>query len=1081
MQCRKHCESLSFSEARRGFTMKSLAVIIMLISALGFAQNQTATVTGQVVDQSGAAVPGAKVVAINTATNGAHEAVTNNQGQYTIPLLPPGTYDVSAEASSFRKQVRSGAVLQVGQDARFDFTMSIGDTQEIIEVSASAPVIETETPSLGSVIDNHKVVEMPLNGRVFWNLALLVPGVYQSVTSNNQRGGMNVSGNGDGANNYTLDGINDNDFSISEPAFRPSVDAIQEFKVNTGTYEAEFGHNSGGQVIVVTKSGGNTFNGTLYEFLRNQAVDAKNFFTPAGLTPAYKRNQFGGTVGGPIKKNKTFFFFAYEGLRLRNQQTALSTVPTVAEQAGNFSGLPVTLKVPAGYASNAIVNNTINTAAFTPAQLQSYTVAKAILSFYPSPTIATPAGALPASNYNFSQTAQETSNLYSMRLDHSFGTRDTVYASLNYYNDTSINYYQTDPICGTLTLPGFQCLAGALAQLYGGGWTHVFTPTVINDFHGGFQRFVAPRHGVGPESQTDFEAKYGIPATASVTPYNFGIPWTTISSYNSIGDATNIPQYRADNTFDVQDGVLWSVGKHNFKFGAQSTRMQNNALVGNNARGQFNYTSTSAGPTTGYSLADALLGLPATAIRNPTAPPVELRTSFFAAYAQDMFKITQRLTLNYGLRWEDITPLSDNYPTIANFDRSTGTAYIVGQGNHPSNAYGYYNTAFAPRFGFAYQLFGNQDTVVRGGVGRYFNSPVAVNGFLNLEYAYPVRQNQQFTSNSTNPLSLPNPFVGPAGIFAAAGADPNFVPGVLSEWSLNIERKLAGGIVVEVGYIGTSGRHIQDTINLNQPAPSTLATTAVQASLPFPSFTTIPWYQSNGVSSYNALQLRLEKRYSNGLSFLTTYNYGKSLDNVSFTAENKNNLRGEYGPSIFDVRNRFVFSPVYELPFGRNKAFLQDGVAGRILGGFQVSGIVTAQSGVPLTPVMTGNFSNTNNQLLGNLDRPNVVSGIDPNNGPKTLQQWFNTSAFIAPAFGTFGNGGVGLVRAPGYTNFDLALSRRFPIFHEKSLQFRVEAFNALNHPNFSAPSMIVNSSTFGKITAANTPRDIQFGLKFVF
>jgi len=648
----------------------------------------------------------------------------------------------------------------------------------------------------------------------------------------------------------------------------------------------------------------------LYEFLRNQAVDAKNYFTPIGLTPAYKRNQFGGTIGGPIRKDKTFFFFAYEGLRLRNQQTALSTVPTSAEQNGDFSSLPVTLKVPAGYAPNTIVNNAINVSALTAAQLQSYNVGKALVSFYPAPTIATAPGQLPASNYNFSQTAQETSNLYSLRLDHTFNSKDTVYASLNYYNDASINYYLTDPICGTLTLPGFQCLAGALSQLYGGGWSHVFSPTVINDFHGGFQRFVAPRHGVGPESQTDFEAQYHIPATAAVTPFNLGIPWTTITSYNSIGDATNIPQYRADNTFDVLDNVLWAVGKHNVKFGVQSTRMQNNALVGSVARGQFNFTSTNSGPTTGYALADALLGLPATAIRNPTAPAVELRTTFFAFYAQDMYKITPRFTLNYGLRWEDITPLSDNYPTIANFDPSTGTAYLVGQGGHPKNAYNYYNHAFAPRLGFAYQMFGNQKTVLRGGAGRYYNSPVAVNGFLNLEYAYPVRQNQQFISSSTNPLSLPNPFVGLPGVFAAAGVNTSLQPGVLSEWSLNMQRELPGNMVLEVGYIGTSGQHIQDTINLNQPAASTLAATALQGSLPYSGSTTIPWYQSNGNSSYNALQIRFEKRYTNGLSFLTTYNYAKSLDNVSFTAMNKNNLKAEYGPSIFDVRNRFVFSPV---------------------------------------------------------------------------------------------------------------------------------------------------------------------------
>jgi hypothetical protein len=1061
--------------------MKKPVTLLVLVATLTFAQNPTATVTGQVTDQSGAAVAGATVRAVNPATNGVRDTVTNGQGQYTIPLLPPGAYDISSEARGFKKQLNAGVVLQVGQDARIDFGMTVGDSQQIVEVTAAAPVVDTETVSLGDVIDNQKVVEMPLNGRVFWNLALLVPGVYPSVTSNNQRGGMNVAGNGDGANNYTLDGINDNDFSISEPSFRPSVDAIQEFKVNTGTYEAEFGHNSGGQVIVITKSGTNALKGTLYEFLRNQVVDAKNYFTPANITPAYKRNQFGGTLGGPVKKDKTFFFFAYEGLRLRNQQTSLSTVPTLAEAGGDFSAFPVTLKVPAGYASNAIVNNVVNPAALTPAQLQSYTAGKALLGFFPAPTTATAAGALPANNYSFNQTAQETSNLFTLRLDHALSSKDNLYASMNYYNDSSINYYQTDPICGSLTLPGFQCLAGALSQLYGGGWTHMFRSNVINDFHGGFQRFVAPRYGVGPDSVTPFEATYNIPATFSYTQHNLGIPWTTITSYNSIGDATNIPQYRADNTFDVADGLLWVVGQHNVKFGVQSTRMQNNALVGNVARGQLNFTSTNGGPTTGYALADALLGLPATAIRNPTVPPVELRTTFFAIYLQDSWKVTPRLTLTYGLRWEDITPLNDNYPTIANFDPATATAYIVGQGGHPSNAYNYFNTAFAPRLGAAYQLFGNQKTVLRVGAGEYYNSPVAVNGFLNLEYAYPVRQLQQFTSSASNPLSLPNPFVGPVGLYAAAGVDTSIRPGILTEWSVSVQRELAANLVLEVGYMGTRGQHIQNTINLNQPKPSSLTGAALQASLPFPAFTTIPWYESQGISSYNALQVRFEKKYSAGLSFLTTYNYSKSLDDVSSTAMNQYNLLAGYGPSIFDVRSRFVFSPVYELPFGPKKQFLQQGPLARVVEGFQLSGIITAQSGAPLTAVMSGNFSNTNSQLLGNLDRPNVVAGIDPNSGPKTIQQWFNTGAFVAPAFATFGNEGSNVIRGPGLVNFDLALARNFAIWHEKTLQFRVEAFNSMNHPNFLAPAVIVNSSTFGKITAANTPRDIQLGLKLVY
>jgi hypothetical protein len=822
--------------------------------------------------------------------------------------------------------------------------------------------------------------------------------------------------------------------------------------------------------------------------LRNQKMDAVNFFTPRGLTPAYKRNQFGGTVGGPIRKNKTFFFFGYEGLRLRQQVTTLTTVPTAAMQAGNFSGLPVALKVPAGYASNAIVNNVVNTSVFTPAQLQSYTIAKAILAYYPNPTTTTGAGLLPANNYNYSATAQESSNQYSLRLDHTFNEKNNAYVTLNYFNDNSINYLTTDgPCSGSIpAVPGFGCLAGVLAQIYGGGFTHIFNPSLVNDFHGGYQREVTPRYGVGPQAQVNFDQQYGINANCNCIANNLGIPSTTIAGgFSNLGTGTAVPQYRADNTFDENDTLIWTFGKHSVKIGAEVTRLQNNALVDLTGRGALAFTSTSQGPTTGYSFADALLGLPATTTRYFSSPAVEFRLSFFAAFIQDSYKVTPRLTLNYGFRWENNTPLTDNYASMVNFDPATGTAYVVGQNNgySHSNVYKYYN-GWAPRFGFAYQLFGNQKTVLRGGVGIFYNTPIVINGFLNLETSYPDRLKQSFTSSSTNPLSLPNVFTGStSGINSAAGIDPNFHVAAVNEWSFGIQHEIVPNLVLDVSYVGNDAKHLMQTVNLNQPQPNTLPAAQVQGILPYPAFSTVLWYQSQGVSSYQALLVRLEKRYSNGLSFITTYGYSKSLDNVTQQAEPQNNynlIRGQYGPSIFDIRNRFVWSPIYELPFGKGGRYVTDGLAGKILGGFQLSSIITIQTGPPLTAVMTGNFSNTNNQLLGNIDRPNAT-GTSSNGGPQTLQQWFNTSAFVAPAFGTFGNAGVGTITAPGLVNFDISLARAFRFTETKALQFRLETFNTFNHPNFLPPNVIVNSPTFGTISAANAPRDIQLALKFIF
>jgi hypothetical protein len=890
-------------------------------------------------------------------------------------------------------------------------------------------------------------------------------------------------GQTDGANYYTYDGINNVDFSIGEPSFRPSIDTIEEFKVYTGTYEAEFGHNAGGQIVVVGKSGGNSFHGTMYEFLRNQKMDAVNFFNPPGLTPAYKRNQFGGTFGGPIRKNKTFFFFGYEGLRLRQQVTALTTVPTEAMQNGNFQGLPVTLQVPAGYASNAIVNNVVNTSAFTPAQLQSYNIARAMLSYFPSPTTLTPGGAFPANNYNYSATAQESSNQYNLRLDHTFNEKNLAYVTLNYFNDNTINYLTTDGPCSALipSVPGFGCLAGVLAQIYGGGFTHIFSPNLVNDFHGGYQREVTPRYGVGPQAQVNFNAENNINANCGCISNNLGIPTVDIAGgFSTLGTGVAVPQYRADNTFDENDTLIWTFGKHSIKFGAEATRLQNNAFVDVYGRGFLDFTGTNAGPSTGYAFADALLGLPAVTTRYYSAPPVQFRITSFSAFVQDSWKVSSRLTLNYGLRWENTTPLTNNYGnSMVNFNPATGVAYDVAP---RTNVYNYYN-GWAPRFGFAYQLFGRK-TVLRGGVGIFYNAPILINSLLNLELSYPDRLKQNFVSTPANPLSLPNVFSGaPAGTESPAGIAPNFRVAAINEWSIGIQHEILPNLVLDVSYVGNHGSHLLETVNINQPPATALPAAQVLNLQPYPQFSPVLWYQSQGISNYDALLVRLEKRFSNGISFITTYGYSKSLDDISQEAEPQNdyNIRGgNYGPSAYDVRHRFVWSPIWELPFGAGKHYLNNGVPSKIFGGFQLSSIVTIQTGIPVTPVLYGNYSNTSNQDLGTIDRPNAT-GINPNNGSHTVQQWFDTAAFAAPTFGTFGNAGVGTINSPGLVNFDISLARRFVVTEKIALQFRAETFNSFNHPNFLSPNVIENIPTFGTISGANSPRDIQLALKLVF
>ena len=624
-----------------------LFAVICPLLLFAKAQSPTGTIDGRIVDPQGAVVEGAEVTVTSASTNVAHAVKSNHDGLYTVPLLPPGTYSISVATPNFKTEQRSDVTLQIGQTISLDFGLSVGSASETVQVTSEEPITSTESAAVGQVIDNEKIVEIPLNGRQFYSLATLVPGVMPPVQNSGLsfRGGFNVAGQQETANYSTLDGFNNNDAGVSAPSVRPSVDDIQEFKIYTGTYEAEFGHAVGGQLVVTTKSGGNAYHGDLYEFIRNQLFDAKNFFTAPGFKPSLKRNNFGGTFGGPIKKDKLFFFFNYEGLRLRNQFTAATTVPTATQIGGNFTG-SAALKTPTGYNPLAVANNIINPAYLTASQLAAYNVGKALLAFYPTDN--TPGGG----NYTFSAVNQENSNQYALRLDNNINAKNTVYATLNYFNDPVIT--PNNPLCSGALIPGFGCSVGLTTQLYGGGWTYVVSPNLINTVRGGYQRLRQPRLSL--DANIPFDATYGIPAFFDPNvPNNQGVPFTSITGYATYGGPTNLPQDRGDSTYDYGDTVLYSKGAHSFKFGTEYTRTLANALIVNSGRGSFTFQGT----YTGNALADALLGLPSVATRAPTAPKYHARYTYIAGFAQDAWKVAPNLTVNYGLRWETFTPITE--------------------------------------------------------------------------------------------------------------------------------------------------------------------------------------------------------------------------------------------------------------------------------------------------------------------------------------------------------------------------------------------------------------------------------------
>ncbi len=1053
--------------------------VVLAATAYAFAQENTATITGQVQDSSGAGVIGATITARNTQTGLERKVVTNDSATYTLPLLPIGNYDLSSEKQGFEKVLQTGIVLQVDQHARIDFALKVGATTNTIQVTAEVPLTQTDSSSSGAVIDNRKVVELPLNGRQFYSLALLTPGVAPPAQGSilSFRGGFNVAGASELNNNFTLNGLDNNNQLLSAPAFRPSIDAIEEFKIITGIFPAEYGRNSGSQVIVTTKSGTNALHGTAFEFLRNQVLDGKNYFTPAGSKPAFRQNQFGGTLGGPIIRNKTFFFASYEGTRSNQQITALTNVPTSAMVNGDFSGISKAIIDPT--TGKQFPNNIIPVISINPA-------GQFLAKLYPKPTAVNAAGAQPANNYTFDEPQIDSLNLGSLRIDHSFSEKDILNASYNDFEDNTLT--QNNAVCGSRVVPGFDCTVLLLARLGGLTETHTFNPGLINEFRLAYTEFQNPR--ATNDQNINYLQMFGITGTRNDGSARTGVPQVSVNGFATLGEPTNFPQVRTDNTYQLADNLSWNVGQHSFKFGADFHRFQSNGTIVGNGRGAYTFNAQSTAPTTGYAFADLLLGLPTSTSRSPLSPRIYDRTGIYGGFMQDDFKVTSNFTLNIGLRYEYNIPTFEKYNTLSNFNPSTGKIDIAGQNGVPPSLWNANPFDIEPRFGFSWQPLHSARTVLRGGYGIFYNAPA-----LNNVNSGPQQSNapfvsaQTFNSSLALPVTLLNPYpaaAAGAGSLTLSAFNRHQPDAKIQQWNMNIQQELTRNLVLEVGYQGSKGTHLPLLYNINQPPPG-LASVALKQSLrPYPQFGNITFLDAVGNSSFNGLLTKLQQRFSGGLSFILSYMYGKSIDdtpgtpyNVTpsrSTAEDPTNFRRERGLSGFDLRHRFVFSPVYELPLGPGKSFLNTNkYVGWVVGGWQVSGIFTAQTGRPFTVLV--NTDNAN--VLGTVDRPNVIG--NGNAGPKTVQQWINVNAFqLAPA-GTLGNAGRNNLISPGLINLDLSLARNFQIVERVSLQFRAESFNIANHPNFDLPAQTFGVPGFGSVTSAEAPRQIQFAAKIRF
>lgn len=1104
-----------------------LIVIVLLgLGTLGIrAQANGARIDGTITDPQNLPLPGVKLVLSETATGLHRTAETSSSGTYDFSGLLPGTYALTTELSGFQTKTIN-VVLQVDQQVRLDFGLELAKLSQEIMVQTVAPLIHREDASLGEVVDHAMTNELPLNGRHFLELALLVPGVHMSNGA--QEGSMNplywrpgqdsaisVSGGRPNSNFYLLDGTTNTDPAFNTYVISLSPDTIREFKVETLNYSAQYGGAGGGIVHVITTSGTNQFHGTLYEFLRNNVFDAREFTSPAQL-PHFSQNQFGGSLGGPIRKNRAFFFGNYEGFRNSEGQSGILSVPPLAERLGNFSGGP-----PIYDPDTAQPNPNFN-----PNLPVSPTNAKIIRqqlpgNIIPAPRINSIAAAvlsqfvvapnLPGNTNNYSDTraGHLTNDQLSGRLDYQASGRGTFFGRYS----LSVERGFTPE-----NLPGFGSLHHNTVQNLTLNYTRIFSPTLVSISSFGLQRMALSRWGEKAFGQ-NLVAQLGIPGVGFGGPEAYGLPAFDVQGFNRIGDAIlATPVKYFDTLFQWGEVSNWQRGSHALRLGGDVRRFRWPMLGFFQNRGYFQFspgftTQTGTNDGTGNALASFLLGLPVVAQRQAGIPTMDMRQTYLDGFVQDDWRVRSNLTLNLGLRYELNTPLYDIQKFLSNLDFVNGAlvAYQGGQAGYPRNlAYTNYSN-FAPRFGISYSPFGDR-TVFRAAYGIFY-APIDMNTWCNQVHNVPLVFPETLQSDNFVPsirqIGFGDPVLGRT-VVSFAALDPRAATGYVQQWNFNIQRQLSASSMVEVGYIGARGVHLQRAhlINNAQPGPGPIGPRRPFQKIPFVPDTVIPagvnvlstTFPVSGInrledsasSSYNAGYVTFRRKFSKGLSLMGNYTYSKNLSDApdfrspmfeSAIPQDNYNLRREWGLSC-DLRQRLAASMLYRIPLTTKTTFWRHSapVVSWAIANWQVATILQIQSGFPYTISVFGDTANAGTLLGENPVRADVVPGVNPNLDQRTADRWFNTAAFFTPPAFQFGNVGRNAMVGPSLQVLDATLYRNFHVTGRLQMQFRAEFFNALNHTNFGTPNRFVNTPQFGTITKPATPaREIQFALKLIF
>jgi Carboxypeptidase regulatory-like domain len=1144
----------------------SLFFGFLLMSTLpSAAQVDRGAIAGTVTDPTGARISNAQITMTNLDTGQPVRITTDDQGNYNAKLLRIGTYSVSATKQGFETTVQASVDVAVNQSVRVDLVLKVGATSETVQVTGAAPLLQTESSSLGTIETEQRISDLPLNGRDFIQLAYLGPGANGGQTATNVSGGVFENERADEAisvnglrvsnNNFLLNGVDNNEFGLGGVIVLPPPDAIQEFKTEESSMSAEFGRG-GAAVNVVLKSGTNQIHGGLYEFIRNDKLDAVNYFNQ-GHQP-FKRNQFGGLLGGPINKNRTFLFGDYQGSRVRQSSPFLSTVPTPAERAGDFTdrltgqtfspcatpspadtfdtgtifdpsstnanyqcadGSTVSLRTPVSYKGqvNVLPPNLINK------------VGSNIAKFYPMPNLS---GL--TNNYLANQTNLNDQDSFDIRLDHRFRDEDQIFGSYSFGDVRSQQPGPLGPLWG-----GSDCcpsISNSRSQHLGVGYTHTFSEHLLNDLHGGYFRYAV--NALPFNFGKDLGTQLGIPnVNRPGFPNSTGLTNIDVAGFTSLGDSQFLPEHVFENIFQVADTLTWIKGRHSLKFGVDFRRQQRNFFQLSNPRGYFNfsggYTDDLSTATGGNALADLLFGVATSNEQDFLAGLYPTRYWDLSEFVQDDFHLSHNLTINMGLRYELTSPANGR---VGNFDLTRAivvNSYGPGAVSHAGVQFD--KKDWAPRLGIAWSV--DKNTVIKSAFGMFYSAEANIFDDLGLNPPqltfYAANFNVGAKPSPTQLVSSGFPSALPPGSPTNISGPVKttgpvrLIPHIL-EWNLTVQHQFGQNWMAQIGYVGTRSYHLwnHEASDLNQ-APQILDTnfcgpdptncTIADANYgrryfaQQPNMTQVlPLDYPQFQSAYNSFQASLNKRFSHGFNVLAAYTFAKNLGNadgnVGGYVQNAYFPNLEHGPVAPDLRQRLSVSYMYKIPVGDGRQFMGDahGVVEALLGGWQITGIISAQTGEAVNASMSTDFSNTGSfsyrpDQIANPYDFSFNTGSQATDygcsrpGHQTLDCWFNQAAFVTPPLApgqqiahSFGDAKIGDLRGPGLVDFDVALQKDFKIRESQQLEFRSEFFNLFNHPNFGLPGggSLIAVDVQGGAAITNTAtdnREIEFALKYTF